>query len=366
MIVDAGAALLWLVVTVYALTGGADFGGGMWDLLAGGSRRGARARWLIARAIGPVWESNHVWLVIILVLLWTGFPQAFGAIMSTLFAPLSIAAFGIILRGSAFALRQVAHSLRYQRLTGAFFALSSLLTPFFFGAAAGAVVTGRVPASGAGNRLAIWTTPTALTLGAISVVAFAYLAAVYLTYEARRMEPNLVTYFARRALVSGVAVGALAGLALFELKTSAPRIVDRLTQGVGLPFLVGSFVLGIAVLAGLVAGPTHWLRYMSAGAFAAMLWGWAVAQYPAILPGSLSIYAAAAPTGSLVSEFVVVGVIAVVVLPSFLLLFRLSQHGLLSDEETTEQFLANLSEDDTEISDQLTLGDGGRKEDLGQ
>lgn len=348
MIVDAGAAVLWLVVTVYALTGGADFGGGMWDLLAGGARQGARARWLVARSIGPVWEANHVWLVIILVLLWTGFPQAFGAIMSTLFAPLSIAAFGIILRGSGFALRQVAHSLGYQRLTGAFFALSSLLTPFFFGAAAGAVVTGKVPASGVGNRLASWTTPTAVTLGALSVVAFAYLAAVYLTHEARRLEPRLITYFARRALVSGAVVGALAGLALFELETSAPRIADRLTEGVGLPFLVVSFVLGTAVLAGLVTGPRPWLRYVAAGAFAAMLWGWAVAQYPAMLSGSLSIYAAAAPTSSLVSEFVVVGVIALVVLPSFLLLFRLSQRGLLAEEETTEQFLASLCEDDTE------------------
>jgi len=348
VIVDAGAALLWLVVTVYALTGGADFGGGMWDLLAGGARRGARARWLVARAIGPVWESNHVWLVIVLVLLWTGFPQAFGAIMSTLFAPLSIAAFGIILRGSGFALRQVARSLRYQRLTGGFFALSSLLTPFFFGAAAGAIVTGKVPASGAGNRLASWTTPTALTLGTLSVVAFAYLAAVYLTHEARRLEPQLVGYFAQRALASGLVAGAVAGLALFDLETSAPRIANRLTQGIGLPFLVASFVLGTAVLVGLVSGRTHWMRYVSAGAFAAMLWGWAVAQYPALLPGSLSADAAAAPTGSLVSELVVVGVIAVVVLPSFLLLFRLSQRGLLAEEETTEQFLASLPEDDTE------------------
>ncbi len=341
------AALLWLVVTVYALTGGADFGGGIWDLLAGGPRRGARARWLVARAIGPVWEANHVWLVIVLVLLWTGYPQAFGAIMSTLFTPLSIAAFGIILRGSGFALRQVAHSLRYQQLTGALFALSSLLTPFFFGAAAGAIVTGKVPASGRGNRLASWTTPTALTLGALSVVAFAYLAAVYLTDDARRLEPRLVAYFARRALLSGVVVGALAGLALFELETSAPRTADRLTQGVGLPFLVVSFVLGGAVLAGLVAGRTRWLRYLAAGAFAAMLSGWAVAQYPAMLPGSLSIYTAAAPTSSLVTELVVVGVIALIVLPSFLLLFRLSQRGLLAEEETTEQFLTRLSKDDT-------------------
>ncbi|HEY1830617.1 MAG TPA: cytochrome d ubiquinol oxidase subunit II [Acidimicrobiales bacterium] len=345
MIVDLAAVLLWLVMTAYALTGGADFGGGTWDLLAGGDRRGAGPRHVIERSIAPVWEANHVWLVIVLVVLWTAFPPAFGAIMSTLFGPLSIAVFGIILRGSGFALRQAVHTLRYQRMSGALFALSSLITPFFFGAAAGAIVTGKVPPSGGGDRIASWTSPTAVTLGALSVAAFAYLAAVYLTYEARRLQPSLVGYFSRRAIASGVVVGALAGLALYELETSAPRIANRLTTGVGLPFLVISFVLGIGVLAGLLTGRIRWLRYLAAGAFTAMLWGWAVAQYPALLPGSFSLRAAAAPTTSQVSELVVIGVIALIVLPSFLLLFWLSQRGLLVEDKTTQGLLASLPEE---------------------
>lgn len=346
--VDLVAGLLWLVVTAYALTGGADFGGGIWDLLAGGDRRGAAARRVIERSIAPIWEANHVWLVIVLVVLWTGFPRAFGAIMSTLFAPLSIAVFGIVLRGSGFALRLTVHSLRYQRISGAFFALSSLVTPFFFGTAAGAIVTGKVPASGTGNRIASWTTPTAVTLGLLSIAAFAYLAAVYLTNDARRTQPNLVGYFKRRAVAAGVVVGALAGLALYELETSAPRIADRLTAGAGAAFLVVSLVLGSVVLVGLIAGRTRWLRYLAGAAFTAMLWGWAVAQYPFVLPGSLTLRAAAAPTSSLVVEVGVVAVIVAIVVPSFLLLYRLSQRGLLVEEETAERLLADLSADGSE------------------
>lgn len=337
------AAVLWVVVTAYALTGGADFGGGTWDLVAGGDRRGAAPRRLIDQAIAPVWEANHVWLVIVLVVLWTAFPPAFGAIMSTLFIPLSIAAFGIILRGSGFALRRTGRTLRAQRVTGALFAASSLITPFFFGAAAGAVVTGQVRASGTGQEIASWTSPTAVTLGFLSVTAFSYLAAVYLTYDARRLQPDLVGYFRTRALAAGVVVGALAGLALYELETSAPRIAHRLTGGVGLPFLVISLVLGTVVLVGLWTRQTRWLRQLAGAAFAAMLWGWAAAQYPALLPGSLTLHAGAAPSAVLVAEVGVVVVMVVLVVPSFLILYRLSQRGLLAEEETTAHFLAGLS-----------------------
>jgi cytochrome bd ubiquinol oxidase subunit II len=364
MIVDLVAALMWLVVTAYALTGGADFGGGMWDLLAGGARRGAEARYVIERSITPVWESNHVWLVIVLVLLWTGFPAAFGAIMLTLFVPLSIAVFGIILRGSGFALRQSVRSLRYRQIAGALFALSSLITPFFFGAAAGAIVTGRVPATGGGQEIASWTSPTSVTLGLVSVAAFAYLAAVYLIHEAHRMRPAMVEYFSRLAVASGVVTGALAGLVLYELETSAPRIATRLTTGPGLPFLIVSFGLGVAVLVGVVSARTKLLRYLAAGAFTAMLWGWGVAQYPAILPRSLTLRAAAAPTASLVAELVVVGVIALTVAPAFLLLYRLAQRGVLAEEESASSFLSLLQgEESGDATRPDRVPDGGDRAD---
>ena len=100
---DAVAGVLWVGVTLYAVFGGADFGAGFWSLVAGSGERGKRARALIDWAIGPVWEANHVWLIFVLVVLWTAFSAAFAAIFSTLFIPLSLAALGIVLRGAGFA-----------------------------------------------------------------------------------------------------------------------------------------------------------------------------------------------------------------------------------------------------------------------
>src|SRR4051795_13668385 len=144
---DAAAAILWVGATFYALFGGADFGGGLWDLLAGGAERGERPRALIQRSLTPVWEANHVWLIFILVVLWTAFPEAFGAVMSTLYVPWALAAFGIVLRGAGFAFRKSIESLQGRRAMGAAFALASVLTPFFMGTVVGAVAAGNVPAA---------------------------------------------------------------------------------------------------------------------------------------------------------------------------------------------------------------------------
>ncbi len=148
---DIAAAILWVGATFYALFGGADFGAGFWDLIAGDAHKGARPRALIQRSLTPVWEANHVWLIFILVVLWTAFPQAFSAIMSTLYIPLALAAFGIVLRGTGFAFRKGLESLGTQRAAGATFALSSVLTPFFMGTVVGAVAIGNVPAAGDGT-----------------------------------------------------------------------------------------------------------------------------------------------------------------------------------------------------------------------
>ena len=145
---DIAAGILWFGVTAYALFGGADFGGGFWDLIAGGAERGERPRALIQRSLTPVWEANHVWLIFILVVLWTSFPKAFAAIMTTLYIPLALAAVGIVLRGAGFAFRKELESLTARRAAGASFALSSVLTPFFMGAVAGAIATGRCPRCG--------------------------------------------------------------------------------------------------------------------------------------------------------------------------------------------------------------------------
>ncbi|HTW20139.1 MAG TPA: cytochrome d ubiquinol oxidase subunit II [Mycobacteriales bacterium] len=330
--VDVAAALLWVTLTAYAITGGADFGGGVWDLLAGGAKRGEPVRRLIDESITPVWEANHVWLIITLVLFWTEFPPAFAAVTSTLFVPLSLVALGVVFRGAGFAYRKPLRRLFLQQLTGATFALSSLVTPFFMGAAAGAIVTGRVPADGQGNRVTSWTTPTCLLIGALSVVAFAFLAAVYLAADARRRgDGPLVRYFALRGLVTGALTGGLGAAALTELHAHASLTFHHFAGGGPLALLVVSGVLGLSALTLLAVRAGRGVRVIGAAAFATMLWAWAVAQYPRMLPGAFSLHAAAAPTASLVTEMVVFGAIVVLAGPSLILLYSLAQRGLLGE-----------------------------------
>src|SRR6476660_9200592 len=181
----AVAAVLWIGVTAYAVFGGADFGGGLWSLLAGGGERGRRPRELIDWAIGPVWEANHVWLIFVLVVLWTAFSSAFEAIFSTLFIPLSLAALGIVLRGSGFAFHKTARRARGRQLAERLFGLASLFTPFFLGTVVGAIATGRVPEGNAtGDAVTSWLNVTSLVIGALFVATSAYVAAVFLTYDA--------------------------------------------------------------------------------------------------------------------------------------------------------------------------------------
>jgi len=332
----AVAAILIMVIAAYALFGGADFGGGIWDLLAGGAERGRAPRELIDEAITPVWEANHVWLVFILVLLWTAFPPAFAAIMTALFVPLSLSLLGIVLRGVGFAFRHTAERLRMEQLTGALFAAASLITPFFMGTVVGAVATGQVPVHPAGNVLAAWTSPTAILTGFLFVAACAYVSAVFLVPEARqRGHQDLTRYFALRATGAGVLTGGLAGGTFAELSTSSPHVFAGLT-GDALPLVAISIAAGIAVLGMLWAGWYYalGLRVMAAIAVATVVWGWGLAQYPYLFPTSLSLAAGSAPKASLVGEFVVAGLAVLLVAPGFALLYFLQQRRMLTAAET--------------------------------
>src|SRR3712207_2510728 len=178
---------MFVGLIAYGLFGGADFGAGIWDLLAGGTRRGARQRDLIEHSIAPVWEANHVWLIFVLVVLWTAFPRAFAAVVTTLYIPLTLAAFGMIARGAAFAFRKSITTLGMRRFLGAGFAFSSLVTPYFLGAVVGGVASGRVPEGiAAGDVVTSWINPTSVLGGVLSVLVCAYLAAVFLCADARR------------------------------------------------------------------------------------------------------------------------------------------------------------------------------------
>src|SRR6188472_2318743 len=198
----AAAVLLMVAVAFYAIFGGADFGAGFWDLTAGGPERGRRPREVIEHSIGPVWEANHVWLIFVFVVLWTCFPEAYASIMLTLFVPLTIAALGIVLRGASFAFRKAVVTTRNRRLFGAGFAASSVLVPYCMGAIVGGIATGRVPPGGqAGDPVDSWINPTSIVGGVLAVVAAAYLSAVYLEWDARRLgQSDMVKYFRRRAV----------------------------------------------------------------------------------------------------------------------------------------------------------------------
>ena len=246
---DAVAIVLLIGVTAYAVFGGADFGAGLWSLLAGRGDRGRRPRELIDWAIGPVWEVNHVWLIFVLVVLWTGFSSAFEAIFSTLFIPLSLAALGIVLRGSGFAFHKTAARARGRAVSEGLFGVASLLTPFFMGTVVGAIAGGRVPVGNAeGDAVTSWLNPLSLVVGALFVATSAYVAAVFLVSDARRAgAPDLERYFVVRALIAAVVTGALAAAGLVLLHSDAKYVYDGLT-GDGLPLVILSAVCGIAVL----------------------------------------------------------------------------------------------------------------------
>ncbi len=330
---DVVAAVLLLALAAYAVFGGADFGAGFWDLTAGGPARGQRARALIERSIGPVWEANHVWLIFVFVVTWTAFPEAYASIMLTLFVPLTIAALGIVLRGASFAFRKSVVTLRSRRLFGAAFAASSVLVPYCMGAVAGGIASGRVPAGGkAGDAVDSWLNPTSTVTGVLAVTAVAYLAAVYLVWEARRDgDTELTGYFRRRALVSAVVVAVVGAVGMVVLHGDAPYVFDGMT-GRALPIVLVGVACGFGALVLLARDADRGARALAVLAVAGLVVAWGVAQWPYLLPESLTVSAAAAPSGTLKVLILNVVLAVLIVLPGFVLLYVLAQRHLLPEE----------------------------------
>jgi cytochrome bd ubiquinol oxidase subunit II len=320
--------VMFVGLIAYALFGGADFGAGTWDLLSGGTRRGHRRRDLIEGSIGPVWEANHVWLIFVLVVLWTAFPRAFAALASTLYIPLTLAAFGMIARGAAFAFRKSITTLGMRRFLGASFALSSLITPYFLGAIVGGVASGRVPPGiAAGDVVTSWVNPTSALGGALAVLVCAYLAAVFLCGDARReRQEDLAEEFRARALGTAAVTGAVGLGGFFVLRTDAPLLFDGLT-GRGLPVIVLSVLAGLTAI-GLLATRRYVLaRLASALAVATILLGWAVAQYPYVLPPGLTAAEAAGGRATLAAMLVALVVGGTVLVPALVYLYALFQRA---------------------------------------
>jgi cytochrome d ubiquinol oxidase subunit II len=329
----AVAVVLLLAVVAYAVFGGADFGAGFWDLLAGGPERGQRPRATIEHSIGPVWEANHVWLIFIFVILWTGFPEAYASITLTLFVPLTIAALGIVLRGASFAFRKAVAKMQYRRIFGAAFAASSVLVPYCMGAIAGGIASGRVPPGGqTGDPVHSWINPTSILGGVLAVATVAYLAAVYLVWDARRLDDtDMVNYFRRRAIVAAAVVGAIGFVGIFVLRADASYLFEGLTSR-ALPLVILGALCGVGALVLLVRQAARGARLLAVVAVATTVLAWGVAQWPYLLPETLTYTAAAAPTGTLVALLIVVALAAAIVVPGFILLYVLDQKGLLPEE----------------------------------
>jgi cytochrome d ubiquinol oxidase subunit II len=331
----AAAIVLFVGVTAYAVFGGADFGAGFWDLTAGGTQRGARPREVIDHSIAPVWEANHVWLIFTFVVLWTCFPEAYASITLTLFVPLTIAAVGIVFRGASFAFRKAVFRTRDRRNFGAAFAISSVIVPYCMGAVAGGIASGRVPAGGkAGDAWDSWVNPTSIMGGVLAVCVVAYLAAVYLVWDAHRLgDEPMVEYFRRRAVVAAVASGVVAFAGVFVLAADADYLFDGLTSR-ALPLVIVSAVSGVATLWLLHRRQRRGARLGAIAAVASVVVAWGVAQWDYMLPESLTVKAAAAPSGTIASVLVATGLAVVLILPAFGLLYTLDQRDALAEPES--------------------------------
>jgi len=317
-------------VVLYAVLAGADLGAGFWQLFAGRGGRAERVREHAHKSMAPVWEANHVWLIFVLTVFWTAYPSAFGSIASTLSVPLFLAGIGIVFRGAAYALRSGASTRRELSVIDTIFSASSILTPFALGAVVGAIATGRVPVgNAAGDRFSSWLGSTSILVGVLAVATSAYLAAVYLAADAaRRDQHELERAFRVRALGAGVVAGAFALAGLVVLRGDARSLYDELVSGPALSAVVVSALAGVATLVLVYRRRFEPARYTASVAVAAVVGGWALGQWPTILPG-LDIREAAAPHDTLVAVVVAVLGGGAIVFPSLALLFRLTLAGHL-------------------------------------
>jgi cytochrome bd ubiquinol oxidase subunit II len=320
-------------LTLYVVLGGADFGAAGWQATA----RDEKLREHAHEAMAPVWEANHVWLIFVLTVLWTAYPTVFGSIASTLCVALFIAGLGIIVRGFSYALRSGASSERQVVMIDSASAISSVLTPFALGAAAGGIASGRVPVgNAAGSLWSSWLNPTSIVVGALAVAFTLYLAAVFLAADAHRLgEADMVEQCRRRAIGAGVVAGGMATVGLIVLRGDARPLFDDLVSGGGLAAIIVSGIAGVGAMYLVFQRRFEPARYVAAVAVAATIAGWAIAQLPEILPG-LTIEEAAAPHDTLVAVIIAVLGGGAILFPSLALLFRLVLGGRLGHGEPAQ------------------------------
>ncbi|GAC1389654.1 MAG: cytochrome d ubiquinol oxidase subunit II [Ktedonobacteraceae bacterium] len=337
-------SVLWFALITYAVFGGADFGAGIWDALATGAKAREQQA-LIDDALGPVWETNHVWLIFLVVGLFSGFPGAFATLVSVLFFPLTLALIGTVLRGSAFIFRT--HGLR--KTSGIWshvFSFSSVLTPFFLGVAAAAVAEGKIRNLGPetqANLGSLWLTPFALTIGVLSLALCATIAAIFLTVEATNQnKTDLVVIFRIRGLIAGAVTAVLGAAGLLEASSQAPVLWQGMIAH-AIPIVIATMLIGIGAAAALYFGYYRISRALIIAEAAFMLGSWGVSQIPYIIPPKLTVDAAASSPSTQLLLLIGIIIGMAIILPSILLLFYLFKYkggiGLLSKGTTGDTML---------------------------
>jgi len=319
------AAVMIAALIIYALLGGADYGGGVWDLFAFGKRAPAQ-RALIAQAIGPVWEANHVWLILVIVVLFTAFPPAFAAISIALHIPLTLLLIGIVLRGTTFTFR--AHDAQrddVQRRWSLLFSIASIITPVLLGIVLGAIASGTIRVENGvvvSGFLKSWLAPFPLAVGFFALSLFAFLAAVYLTVEAS--ENELQEDYRLRAMIAGIVVGILAVTVFILAGTGAPTVragISRSWWALGLHLFTAVFAVG--AFYGLWSRKYRLARICTAAQVTLILVGWALAQFPYLVEPDMTIYSAAAPRSTLQLLVIALAAGVLVLFPSYYYLFRI-------------------------------------------
>jgi len=306
----AVAAVALVAVFLYALFGGADFGGGVWDALASGPRR-AEQREAIGHAIGPVWETNHVWLIFLIVICFTCFPPAFAALATGLYVPLTFVLVGIILRGAAYAFRaQADNEGPLGRLWGHLFGIASIIAPFFFGTAVGALTAGDY----------VWYAPFPLCIGMLAVSLCTQVAAIFLIFET---QGALREDYRIRAIKATFVLAATGAIALAVARMTAPQIFAGLTRPSSLAGIAVAMSLGFVVLGATYAHRFAIARIAVAAEVLAVLCGWYAAQAPYLVPHQLTYEQAAAPPATLRAFLILTAIGTALLIPSLALLFKL-------------------------------------------
>ena len=319
--------IMFIALTLYVVLGGADFGAGVWEFTTV-LQSDEKDKKLIANAIGPVWEANHVWLIFVLIIILNGFPLAFAAVSRALWLPLLLALAGVVFRGAGFVFRAYAVGADWLRETaGAVFALASTFTPFFMGMAIGAISTGELPiaedGSFTGNHLTDWITPLSIYSGILAVGMCAYLAAVYMTREAHLSgDPILLERWRGRALSTGIWIGILAWLGLLMCRLEALHLWTGLIQR-GWPLIATSIVAGVGSLFALRSEKYQLGNLLAATAVATVLIGWALGLYPVLVPPSITIRNSKAPDVVLWAMATCILIGGAIMFPALWWLFRI-------------------------------------------